>query len=106
MGCMALQKATQRTESEGLALLGAGVLVTADAAATASSLILNTKTSSWEAQGLAKRGKEEEEEGPCEACSKQRRWVSVSLAEHGFGYAEQPNSLPATFPAAALQVLL
>lgn len=73
MGCMALQKATQKRESKGLALLGAGVLVTADAAATASSLILNMETSSWEAEGLAKRGKEEEEEGPGEACSKQRR---------------------------------
>lgn len=64
MGCAASQKATQRTESKGLALLGAGVMVTAAAAAIASSLILNMKTSSWEAQGLARRGKEEEE-GPC-----------------------------------------
>lgn len=54
MGCTALQKATQRTESKALALLGAGVVATADAAAIASSLILSTKTSSWEAQGLAK----------------------------------------------------
>lgn len=64
MGCTALQKATRRTESQALALLGAGVVATADAAAIASSLILNMKTSSWEAQGPAKRGKEEEE-GPC-----------------------------------------
>jgi len=54
----------RRTESKGLALVGAGVTVTADAAAVAGSLTLNMKTSSWEAQGLAKRGKEEEE-GPC-----------------------------------------
>lgn len=61
MGCMALQMASQRTESKGFTLLGAGIVLTADAAAIASSLILNMKSSSWEAQGLAKRGKEEEE---------------------------------------------
>lgn len=58
MGCMASQKASQRTESKGLALPGAGVMGTADASEIASSLILNMKTLSWEEQGLAKRGKE------------------------------------------------
>lgn len=52
-----MQKATQRTEGKGLALLGAGVTVTADAAVIASSLVLNMKTSSWEGQGQLKGGR-------------------------------------------------
>lgn len=60
MGCMASEKATQRPESKGLAPLAAGVTVTRHAAAMVSTLILNMQTSSCEAQGLAKRGKEDE----------------------------------------------
>lgn len=66
LGCISgvvLQKATPRTEGKGLARRGAGVTVPAAAAVIASSLILNMKTLSWEAHGLAERGKEEEE-GP------------------------------------------
>lgn len=97
----ALQKATQRTAGKGLALLGAGVTVTADAAVTASSLVLNMKTSNWEAQGQLKGGRKRRK--ACARCAQRSgaelMFFCVSMAWS----CQAANSLPVTLSPSLLQ---
>lgn len=99
--CTALQKATQRTAGKRLALLGAGVTVTADAAVTANSLVLNMKTSSWEAQGRLKGGRKRRK--ACARCA-QRRGAELMFFCMSMAWSCQAaNSLPVTLSPSLLQ---
>lgn len=97
--CTALQKATQRTEGKGLVLLGAGVTVTADAAA--SSLVLNMKTSSWEGQRQLKGGRKRRK-----ACARRAPRSGAELMFFCVNMAwscQAANSLPVTLSPSLLQ---